>query len=356
MATEPQPQNQSIQPIRSRGSATPYYADKYKASSKRYPLDLFDPKSQYGGNMVVFYINVTEGSKLINEKTNIVTPDNNELRGAVQREALSKGAVVTTGAVLGGVTGTVLGSGAAGATVGAAGGAITTTNKTSMVRETKRLAESIALYVPYKVQSRYSMNWQEQDLAIPLGLAQASDNIADAFNAFKGSGLQAAGNVLSETIGPAAQAAAIGATGGYGDLLSSISGKAINPKKEQIFKGVDFRTFSFDYTFAPRNSAEAQQVKDIIKLFKLHMHPEYLDQESYLFLYPSEFDIYYYSGSQENMNLYRHTTCVLQEMTVDYSPNNTFSTFEDGMPTQINVNLLFRELSILTKDEIMDGF
>jgi hypothetical protein len=32
-----------------------------------------------------------------------------------------------------------------------------------------------------------------------------------------------------------------------------------------------------------------------------------------------------------------------------------FSTFDNGMPTQIDVTLTFRELALLTKDKVMDG-
>jgi hypothetical protein len=42
-------------------------------------------------------------------------------------------------------------------------------------------------------------------------------------------------------------------------------------------------------------------------------------------------------------------------MSVNYTPNGVYTTYENGMPTQINVALTFKELAILTKDKIMDG-
>ena len=85
------------------------------------------------------------------------------------------------------------------------------------------------------------------------------------------------------------------------------------------------------------------------------MHPEFKDANNFLYIYPSEFDISYYQNGEENPNLHRHTSCVLQEMNVNYTPNGTFTTFPNGMPTQINVTLGFRELALLTKDKIKDG-
>jgi hypothetical protein len=55
------------------------------------------------------------------------------------------------------------------------------------------------------------------------------------------------------------------------------------------------------------------------------------------------------------LNLHRHTSCVLTELNVNYTPNGTFSTFKDGRPTQINVSMTFRELTILTKELISEG-
>jgi hypothetical protein len=137
--------------------------------------------------------------------------------------------------------------------------------------------------------------------------------------------------------------------------LSAATGLAANPKKEQIFKGVDFRTFAFDYQFFPRSATEASNVLNIIKTFKYHMHPEFKDNNNFVYIYPSEFDIFYYQNGEENPNLHRHTSCVLTELNVNYTPNGAFTTFDNGMPTQINVTMNFRELALLTKDKIADG-
>jgi len=85
------------------------------------------------------------------------------------------------------------------------------------------------------------------------------------------------------------------------------------------------------------------------------MHPEFKDTNNFIYVYPSEFDVFYYQGTKENMNLHRHTSCVLQEMNVNYTPNGSFTTFANGMPTQINVTLSFKELALLSKEKIKDG-
>jgi hypothetical protein len=90
------------------------------------------------------------------------------------------------------------------------------------------------------------------------------------------------------------------------------------------------------------------------------MHPEFKGAGELLFIYPSEFDIVYYTNGSENKNIHKHTSCVLTEMSVNYTPNGVFNTFFEsktggGMPTQINVNLTFRELQILNKELVKGG-
>jgi hypothetical protein len=63
----------------------------------------------------------------------------------------------------------------------------------------------------------------------------------------------------------------------------------------------------------------------------------------------------YYSNGEENKNLHRHTSCVLTDLNINYTPNGLFTTFPNGMPTQINMSLSFRELALLTKDKVKDG-
>ena len=140
-------------------------------------------------------------------------------------------------------------------------------------------------------------------------------------------------------------------------MLAKATGTAANPKKEQIFSQVDYRTFTFNYQFAPRNETEAAAVREIIYQFKLHMHPEFKKgSNQFLYVYPSEFDIFYYQNGKENMNIHRHTSCVLEHMAISYTPNGIMSTFDDGMPTHINLSLQFKELALLTKESIMEGY
>ena len=334
---------------------------KYSIENFSYPSDLMASDGRYGGNYVVFYINIATDSKLAKDKTTQTVDDFPPRdRGLLVAQNLSKKGLVASNALVNTIGGAVGGSIALGGGVGSAvkgaavaniptvGIAVAATQAPDAVRSQKRLKTAIALHVPNQLQIRYGMQWTEEDTA---GLMMAAAGGTEVMKALQSKGKDSdvtgvgASIIASLALSKAPNAGA----------ASAALGLAANPRKEQVFKGVDFRTFQFEYQFFPRSVEEAKNVLRIIEQFKYHMHPEFKDSNSFLYIYPSEFDIVYYQGADENRNIHRHTSCVLTEMSVNYTPNGTFSTFDNGMPTQINVQMSFRELALLTKDRIKDG-
>lgn len=341
----------------------------YSVSQFTYPSDLFSADYRYGGAYAVFYVNVAEESKLVTsgQEATVDIDVNERLRAAINQNGLTTTSIIAGSAALGAGAGTILGAlgggggGAAGGGVlggllgGAAASIVSAATGGKMSRQQKRLKSAIALNIPNQLNVRYSSNWAEEDTAAFQAAAKLTEGgLKSLEESMKNKSVNA-----QSLSGPAASVAtsmALNAPGGVGAGLSAASGLAPNPKKEQIFKGVDFRTFVFDYQFAPRDSNEARNVLNIIKMFKLHMHPEFKDADAFVFVYPSEFDIHYYQGAGENMTIHKHTSCVLTDMNINYTPNGAFNTFADGMPTQINVQMTFKELAILTKEQIQMGF
>ena len=347
--------------------------NEYRVGQHTYPSDLFSNAREYGGNYVIFYVNVAEDSRILKgggQKTVSAAAVSSRKRGMNSEQAFNSAQAIAgaTGAEVVNIAGAAIAGGTAasggiinvvkGAIKGAAlavavpvlsAGIISLAAGGKMARQQKRLSNAIALHIPNSLQTRYSMGWDAEDTAAFQMAAVLSTETAKAIAT-----LGTKSNV-GGAVGAIATNIAL-SKGPQGAALSSASGLAANPKKEQVFKNVDFRTFSFEYSFFPRNSDESNKIKEIIKMFKLHMHPEYKDSNGFLFIYPSEFDITYYINGVENMNLNRHTSCVLTDMNVNYTPNSMFNAFENGMPTQINISLTFKELSILTKKDIEDNF
>jgi len=324
---------------------TPY--SKYKIDSFSYPINIM--QEEYGGNYVMFNINVQSESKIgkFGAADNFVADavlGVNQVTGqkisakavAGIQGAIGAGQGAIANKLLGAIgieTSSLLSSIIGGATRAIATGIVA--NETGGFNQpVKRIKTGIALHMPLALSVKYSVNYEEAD----IGLSYR--------------GAQAMGENTKGTVSAGAAALAMQGAGDASGMISKISKTAVNPVKEQVFKSVDFRTFSFTYTFAPKDSQEAANCLNIIHQFKYHMHPEFKDEDQFLYIYPSEFDITYYNNNQPNDNIHHHTSCVLMDLSLDYAPQGTFSTFPDGTPTQIVMSLLFKELGKLDKDNI----
>ena len=354
---------------------------KYSISQQSYPSDLMG-NSEYGGNYVMFYINVAVDSKFTappGGSTEEVPDVPRNLRGSVagqgatmgQMQAGVIGAAALPGALAGGLAGGASAVGSkgffslqtiTGTAKGAAGGALATGGATAIgalavgevaattTRAQKRLKTAIAIHMPNQLNIRYGANYSDEEtMDAAMGVEIAKALSGNNTNADPSGSSLASSAIASQALQKGGAAAAYG---------SAATGLAANPKREQVFKGVDFRTFTFEYQFFPRDEVETRNVLEIIRLFKFHMHPEFKGPGQFIYIYPSEFDISYYSNGQENTNIHKHTSCVLTELSVNYTPNGLFSVYDSaspGMPTQINIQMTFRELQLLDKDLIGQG-
>lgn len=347
-----------------------YPQDKYTVKQYSYPMDLMS--EAYGGNYAIFYINVSEETRLkLKEPTVELDPKTEtRMRGSLIAKGMDVSTLAAANAgtqVLGGLGGgiaktvkegiskadamkgaweTAVNSGGAALGVAVAGDMAPDAS-----RSQRRLKTAIALHIPHQLSVRYGTQWSEVDTALLQGAADMSEAM---MNGLKGQGANAKMGTGPAIAREGAAAIALNKVENSG-AVSAALGIAANPKMEQTFKGVDFRKFTFDYQFFPRDIKEAQNVMNIIYQFKFHMHPEFKSDLNYVWIYPSEFDISYYTGGVENPHLHKHTSCVLEEMNVNYTPNGQFAVFSNGMPTQINVSLSFKELQILSKETVAGG-
>jgi hypothetical protein len=60
-------------------------------------------------------------------------------------------------------------------------------------------------------------------------------------------------------------------------------------------------------------------------------------------------------NARENDFYNKIATCVLTNVSVDYTPDGVKS-FRDGSPTAITMSLSFKETELLTKDKINKGY
>jgi len=237
----------------------------------------------------------------------------------------------------------------------------------SVTSTTSRITDSVALYLPPNVQDSTSAGYSDANTGMIGFMLQkaliggknftdrdyeaTANTIMDTFQGLGGEAVKKAIAQFAETVTD---------TEGAAGLFNKTFGQADNPFMEVLFDKMAMRSFTYNFTFAPKNKKERDDVQKIIALFRFHMAPELQGQAARFLTLPSEFDIHYMFQSQdgqasENDYYNKIATCVLKDCSIDYTPGGVKS-FDDGSPTQIKMSLTFQETQLLTKELIAQGY
>lgn len=232
---------------------------------------------------------------------------------------------------------------------------------------TRRIAQSIALYMPNNLVHSNQNRYEEVSLTT-LGGQLLTGAISGAAGV-AGTLLGAATGSVIPALGTAVGAAAGGVAGNFiGGLVSGggkaigqiaqVAGYPINPRVEVLFASTQQRQFVFDVLMAPRNEKESLTIKKIIKTLRFHAAPE-INNSGILggmaLIPPAEFDITFFNKGAENVEIPRINTCVMDRIEVDYAPQGVYSTFSNGHPVAVRLLMGFREIEIPHKKRILQG-
>ena len=142
---------------------------------------------------------------------------------------------------------------------------------------------------------------------------------------------------------------ALGANVSAADLLARQTGQIFNPNMELLFNGPTLRSFSFSFKMTPRSPSEAQECKNIIRSFKSNMAPKTKNTGSVggsgVFLKtPNVFELQYKKGGREHPFLHRFKQCFLTNVSVNYTGEGVYTTYDDATPVSMQIDLSFKEL------------
>lgn len=251
--------------------------------------------------------------------------------------------------------------GGIGTSVSSAFSSLNDINGTSFLRTIRRTTDTIALYMPDSLQFNYSQSYNTPALSDGL-LAMGTAAGVSAVEAGKaGASADQIGKNLSPFIlNFISKSSMFGSLGKA--LFTAGTGLVQNPMMEVIYSSPRLRSFNFTFVFYPRSESESMQVQKIIDRLRYHQAPEIEKNSGGYFLRPpSEFDIKFMYNGLENPNIDRISTCVLENISVDYTKNGQWVAYEvegennpslgrTGMPVAIGLSLQFRETQIFTKE------
>ena len=241
-----------------------------------------------------------------------------------------------------------------------------------------KILGSIILQMPSNIQDGNSVDYGESKMNTLIGAAAGAigsviNKSGEAINELGKGDQEGAKNKMGELSGDlkktlgtdsslfdaAAQfttakatSAALGALGGNvstAQLLARETGNIFNPNMELLFNGPTLRSFNFSFKMTPRSPSEAEECKNIIKSFKLNMAPKTKNTGSIggsgVFLKtPNVFELRYKKGGREHPFLHKFKQCFLTNISVNYTGEGVYTTYDDATPVSMNLDLTFKEL------------
>lgn len=236
-------------------------------------------------------------------------------------------------------------------------------NNFARIRPPRTNGDTIALYVPDTVNVQYAARYEDVSLTNALGkplfLTEGIASVADAWSQGRG----VSGTVSNLVNDPYARTLALSyidrkAGTNLAQFGLSALGQAFNPQLQVLFSNIGFRQFQFYFLLAPKNNAESAAIQNIIKTFKYASAPEFKEgfvTDSIFLKVPDTFEIKFLFNGEENLNINRIGECVLESIDVDYSPNG-WSSFNDGSAVQTLLTLQFKEIFIIDKNRVNEGY
>ena len=226
----------------------------------------------------------------------------------------------------------------------------------------------VILYMPEDVSTGYKANWSGKAFS-NIGTAalatagsgdfgQAMQNSLNAVGTAFDQAIPNIGNkVIRETI-----AKITGEQLSQNDVYGATRGVILNPNVELLFGGIDLRNFQLNYKLVPRNEGEAESIKEIIKIFKRAMLPRFSDGKEMNLVggqniansfikVPNFCKVSFMRGGGLNRDVTQYKMCAITQVDINYTPDGTYATLENGEMVAIELSLAFQESKLIFAEE-----
>jgi len=208
--------------------------------------------------------------------------------------------------------------------------------------------DTVVLYMPQEAMQPSTTSWDQEAFGIAGRYAYDKGrgfNHPGLLDAAEKAGFSGATHAAQMVLGK------FGSSLSAEDVASASLGELSNPYLTMVFRGVDFRKFSFQFKFTPFHPNDAQMIFNIIQSFRKNSLPTHSAQSAFLG-YPSECEIQYLWQGTPNTWLNRFKRSVCTKVDVNYTAQGMWAAMRDGFPASIIMNVDFTELDIVTADDI----
>ena len=242
----------------------------------------------------------------------------------------------------------------------------------SLGLQTKDLSKGVLLYFPPGVVIQDQATYANQDLNIGgtgtlAGARAANGGLLSSMARGSLEGLNDMFGLIGSSFSSqeAAQIAAIRAVEKIKFIKTDVSTGAkialqrvINPNTRTVFQGVAIKSYSFTFKLIATSADEAEQINQIIKLFRTELYPESVELGGIPlgYKFPHVFKIRYQYNGADNKNIPQPLFCYLRDVSTTYNSSNNMSFHADGNATEIDMTLNFQEYRAMSRQDVENPY
>ena len=233
----------------------------------------------------------------------------------------------------------------------------------------KTTEDPVILYMPEDISTGYKANWSGKAFSNIGRDALATAGSGDFGQAMQNS-LNTAGDAFSQAIPNIGNkviretiSKITGESLSQNDVFGATRGVILNPNVELLFSGTDLRNFQLNYKLIPRNSNEAEDIKEILKIFKRSMLPRFSDGTELNFSrgknaannfikVPNVCKVSFMRGGGLNRDVPQYKMCAVTQVDVNFTPDGTYATYDDGTMVAYTLGLTFQETKLIFAEEV----
>jgi len=233
----------------------------------------------------------------------------------------------------------------------------------------KTSEKPVILYMPEDISTGYKANWSGKSFSNLGRDALATAGSGDAGQVLQNS-LNTAGDAFSQLLPNAGNkiiretiSKITGESVSQNDVFGTTRGVILNPNVELLFSGTDLRNFQLNYKLIPRNSGEAEDIKEILKIFKRSMLPKFSNgtelnlskgknAANNFIKVPNVCKVSFMRGGGLNRDVPQYKMCAVTQVDINFTPDGTYATYDDGTMVAYQLGLNFQETKLIFSEEV----
>ncbi len=272
----------------------------------------------------------------------------------------------------------------------------------------EKTGPSVHIYMPQDVSTSYAASWGGKEISnLGAGALSASANLGSgqfgklAQNLMEG--ISSSGS-LGTTTSSALTKALLSAAGNslsLNDVLGGTTGIILNPNVELFYGGPQIRNIGFAFKMSARNAVEASHINAICELFKTELLPGFGGQTNWqtdiafavgtglvgglklkgvqaaatslagltgvisagdkatsgegynnFLTIPDLVKMQLKKGPKKHPYLSQYKALALTNVDINYTPDGSYSTFEGGFPTAVELRIAMVETKLVFKQDM----